>query len=152
MLQGTPTIKEAKAFKQILSEFSRVAGTKVSLTKSKIFFFNTDISIQRNISRILGIQIDHLPSKYLGMPLTDKPLSKEVWESVTNKLKDKVSTWTRRSLNLAGRLVLTKVVLQTIPIYMFSALLLQTGVLQQIRNIQRDFIWGKGEEKRNGLW
>ena len=54
MLQGTPTVKEAKAFKQILSEFARSAGREVSLTKSKIFFFNTNIAIQRNISRILG--------------------------------------------------------------------------------------------------
>eukprot|EP00253_Pinus_taeda_P017267 PITA_17267 len=28
MLQGTPTVKEAKAFKQILSEFARAAGTE----------------------------------------------------------------------------------------------------------------------------
>eukprot|EP00253_Pinus_taeda_P011499 PITA_11499 len=91
---------------------------------------------------------DHLPSKYLGIPLTDKPLSKEVWETVTNQLKDKFSKWTSRSLNLTGMLVLTKAVLQTIPIYMFSALLVPKGVLQQIKNIQRDFLWGKGEEKK----
>jgi len=54
MLQGTPTVKEAKAFKQILSDFASAAGIEVSLTKSKILFFNTDTSIQRNISRILG--------------------------------------------------------------------------------------------------
>jgi len=105
-----------------------VAGTEVSLTKSKVFFFNTDISIQRNLSRILGFQRDHLPSKYLGMPLTDKSLSKEVWEPVTNKMKDKVSNWTIRSLNLAGRLVLTKAILQTILIFMFSVLPIPMGV------------------------
>ena len=33
MLQGTLTVKEAKAFKQILNEFSMAAGTEVSLTK-----------------------------------------------------------------------------------------------------------------------
>lgn len=43
MLQGIPTVKEAKAFKQILNEFSMAAGTEVSLSKSKIFFFNIDI-------------------------------------------------------------------------------------------------------------
>lgn len=124
------------------------ASTEVSLTKSKVFFFNTDISIQRNLSRILGFQRDILPSKYLGIPLIDRPLSKNIWESVKNKLKDKVNKWTSRSSNLAGRLVLTKVVLQTIPIYMLSSLLAPTGVLQQIGNIKKDFLWGKGEEKK----
>ena len=111
------------------------AGTKVSLNKSKVFFFNTNIAIQRNIARILGFQRDHFPSKYLGIPLTNKPLSREVWEPVTNKLQDKIKKWTSRSLNLAGRLVLTKVVLQTIPIFMFSTLPAPKGVIQHIRNI-----------------
>lgn len=33
MLQGTPTVKEAKAFKQILNDFVMDAGSEVSLTK-----------------------------------------------------------------------------------------------------------------------
>jgi len=144
MLHGTPTVKKAKAFKQILHDFAMVAGTEVSLTKSKVFLFNTNIAIQRNLSRILGFQRDHLPSKYLGMPLTDKPLSKEVWEPVTNKLKEKFSRWTNKSLNLAGRLVLTKAVLQTIPIYMFLTLPVPKGVLQLIRNIQGGKKMGSG--------
>ena len=148
MLQGTPTVKEAKAFKQILHEFAMAVGTEVSLTKSKIFFFNTDISIQRNLSRILGFQRDSLPSKYLGVPLTDKPLHNDILEPVLNKLKDKVSKWTNRALNLVGRLTLTKAILQTIPIYMLSAISTPSGVSIQIRNIQRDFLWGKGEEKK----
>eukprot|EP00253_Pinus_taeda_P030987 PITA_30987 len=120
MLQGIPTVKEAKALKQILYEFSLVAG----------------------------FQRDSLPSKYLGVPLTDKSLRKDIWEAVKNKLKDKVNKWTSRSLNLVGRLVLTKAVLQTIPIFMFSALPTPSGILQQIRNIQRDFLSGKGEDKK----
>lgn len=78
MLQGTPTVKEAKEFKQILSEFVRAAGTVVSLTKSKIFFSNTNISIQRNLSKILGFQRETLLAKYLGVPLTDKLLHKDI--------------------------------------------------------------------------
>jgi len=148
MLKGIPTVKEAKAFKKILYEFAMVARTKVSISKSKIFFFNTDILIQRDLSKILGFQRDSLPSKYLGVPLTDKLLNKDIWEFVTNKLKDKVNKWTRKALNLIGRLVLTKEILQTIPIYMLSALPAPKGVLQQIRNIQRDFLWGKREEKK----
>eukprot|EP00253_Pinus_taeda_P010385 PITA_10385 len=112
MLQGLPTVTEAKTIKQILNDFAMAASIEVSLNKSKVFFFNTDISIQRNITRILGFQRDQLPSK---------------------------------SLNLVGRLVLTHVVLQAIPIFMFSTLPAPKGVKQQIRSIKRDFLWGKGE-------
>jgi len=75
MLQGIPMIKEALAYKQLLSDFAMATGMEVNLSKSKIFFFNTDIAIQRNISRILGFQREVLPSKYLGVPLTDKPFA-----------------------------------------------------------------------------
>jgi len=61
-------------------------GTEVSQNKSKVFFFNTNIAIQRHITRILGFQRDQLPSKYLGIPLIDKALSRQIWEPVLNKL------------------------------------------------------------------
>jgi len=140
MLHGTPIVTESKAFKQILSEFAREVGTEVSLTKSNIFFFNTDISIQINLSRILGFQRESLPVKYLGVPLTDKLLHKDIWEPVLNKLKDKIRKWTNKALNLAGRFVLTKAVLQSIPIYMLSTIPTPFGVMTDIRNIQRDFL------------
>eukprot|EP00253_Pinus_taeda_P004094 PITA_04094 len=94
LLQGIPTVKEAKAFKQILNDFVMAADTEVSLDKSKVFLFNTDIAIQRNLTKILGFQRDQLPSKYLGMPLTDKPLNRGVWEPIINKLQDRVRDWT----------------------------------------------------------
>jgi len=86
MLQATPTVKEALTYKQIINNFAMVSGTEVSLTKSKILFFYIDIAIQRYISRILYFQGDMPPSKYLGVPLIEKTLSKVVWERVANKL------------------------------------------------------------------
>ena len=96
----------------------------------------------------MGFQRDFLPSKYLGVPLTAKPLHKSIWELVINKMEEKIRNWTIRSLNLAGRLVPTNVVLQSIPIFMLSALPTPKGVLQQFRTIQRDFLWGKGENRK----
>lgn len=148
MLQGIPTVKEDLAYKQILNDFAMASGMEVNLSNSKIFFFNTNISIQRNISRILGFQRESLPSKYLGVPLTAKPLHKGILEPVINKLQDKIRKWTMRSLNLVGRLVLTNAILQSIPVFMLSALPALKGFLQLFRTIQRDFLWGKGEERK----
>eukprot|EP00253_Pinus_taeda_P028390 PITA_28390 len=145
---GIRKVKEPLAYKQIFSDFAMASGMEVNLSKSKIFFFNTNVAIQRNISRIMGFQRDSLPSKYLGVPLTAKPLHKSIWEPMISKLQDKTRKWTMRSLNLAGRLVLTKAVLQSIPIFMLSAIPAPKGVQHQLRNIQRDFLWGKGEEKK----
>lgn len=56
-------VKEASAFKEILSDFALATSTYVSLDKLKVFFFNTDIAIQRNLTRILGFQRDQLLCK-----------------------------------------------------------------------------------------
>ena len=71
-------VKEALAYKHILFDFSMAIGMELNLSKSNIFFFNTNIAIQKNISRILGFQRDVLPSKYLGVPPTNKPLLKGI--------------------------------------------------------------------------
>eukprot|EP00253_Pinus_taeda_P008422 PITA_08422 len=42
----------------------------------------------------------------------------------------------------------TEVVLQAIPIFMFVAIPTPQDIKQQIRNIQRDFLWGRGEEEK----
>eukprot|EP00253_Pinus_taeda_P035804 PITA_35804 len=145
---GIPTLKEALTYKQILNDFAKATGMEVNLSKSKVFFFNTHIAIQRNVSRILGFQRESLPSMYLGVPLTAKPRHKSIWDPLATDMQDKVGKWTNRDLNLAGRLVLTKAVLQAIPIFMLSALPAPIGVLQQFWNIQRDFLWGKEETRK----
>lgn len=84
----------------------------------------------------------------MGVPLTAKPMHKNIWEPLINKMQDKVRKWTIRSLNFAGRLVLTKAVLQSILVFMLSALPAPKGVLQQFINIQRDFLWGKEDTRK----
>eukprot|EP00253_Pinus_taeda_P006789 PITA_06789 len=79
---------------------------------------------------------------------SDKPMCKSIWESMLNKIRDKIKKWTYRALNLAGRLVLTKALLQSIPIFFLSTLTSPKGVLQQLRNIQRDFLRVKEETKK----
>eukprot|EP00253_Pinus_taeda_P019743 PITA_19743 len=120
MLQGIPTVKEATTYKQILNDFARA----------------------------IGFQRDSLPSKYLGVPLTAKPMQKSIWEPLINRMQDKVRKWTIRALNLTDRLVLAKAVLQSIPVFMLSTLPAPKGVLQRFRNIQRDFLWGKEETRK----
>lgn len=76
MLHGTPTVKEALAFRNILDVFSQASGMEINFSKSTIFFFNTNQAIQSHLACLLGFRIGSLPSKYLGAPLTLKPWQK----------------------------------------------------------------------------
>jgi hypothetical protein len=88
LLHGMPTVKEAKAYKRILDEFGEASGAEINQYKSMIFFFNTNPAIQRNLANILGFERKSLPTKYLGIPLTDKVYKLSTWEGIVNKLQE----------------------------------------------------------------
>lgn len=76
MLHGTPSVKEVMRYKSLLNLFNKASGMELNLSKSSIFFFNTHLAFQKNLSTILGFKRYNLPSRYLGVPLTDKPWQK----------------------------------------------------------------------------
>jgi hypothetical protein len=106
-----------------------------------IYFFNTNPAIQRNLANILGFERKMLPTKYLGIPLMDRAGKKETVGRSDQQVAGEGKKWTYRTLNLAGRLILNKEVLQEISMYMMSVFPAPKGILQKIRAIQRDFLW-----------
>ena len=78
-------------------------------------------------------------------------MHKSICEPLINRMQGKVKKWTIRALNLTDKLVLTKVVLQFIPVFMLLAVPAPKGVLQQFKNIQRDFLWAKESRKKWAL-
>jgi hypothetical protein len=135
LLHGTPTIKEAKAYKKKLEEFGEASRAEINHSKSMIYFFNTNPAIQRNLANILGFEQKTLPTKYLGVPLIDMVCRNITWEGFINKPHERVENWTYKTLNLAGQLILTKLILQAIPTYLMSVFLGPKGILQKIRAI-----------------
>eukprot|EP00253_Pinus_taeda_P007163 PITA_07163 len=142
MIFGHSSIQEARSLNSLLTNFSVASGACINRIKSQIFFFNTHLSIQRAIARILGFSIASLPSKYLGAPLLDSAQKHSSWTSLLERLEARLSLWTHRSLNMASRLVLIKAVLQSMPLYLFSILAAPKWVLKAIKNLQRNFLWG----------
>lgn len=135
MLFGHPSSQEAKAFKSLLSLFSDT-DTSINASKSQLFFFNTPVTAQRSITRILGFTIATLPSKYLGAPLLDSTIKHASWRTLLDKLESRLSYWTFCSLNMAERLILIKSILQAMPLYLFSILAAPKWALKAIRNLQ----------------
>lgn len=148
MLMGSPTVKEARTLNKVLSTFMEASGMEINLTKSKLFFFNTSIPVQRNLSKILKIQRNSLPTKYLGIPLLEYALKAANWEDLLDKMRLRLSSWTHRALNMASRLVLVKSMLQIMPTYMLSTFAVAKSVYKSIRNIQQFFLQNGDSKKR----
>jgi hypothetical protein len=81
MMMGSPTAKEAQKINCILKDFCDASDSSISLENSQIFFFNTPLSIQNHITRLLGFSWSSLSSNYLGVPLINNS-----YDSLINSL------------------------------------------------------------------
>eukprot|EP00253_Pinus_taeda_P011292 PITA_11292 len=148
MLFGEPTVKEVRQLKKILDLFTEASGLEINRDKSCVFIFNTMEQIKTHLIRLLGFKRGELPTKYLGnlLDFTSKRLKN--WQGVLDKLRNRVVNWAFRTLNMAGRIVLVKSVLQAIPIYPLSIMAAHLGICSKIREIMRKFIWGGANHQK----
>jgi hypothetical protein len=141
LLLNSPTAQEAQKLNSILADFIEASGMSLNLDKSKLYFFNTPPSVQRHISRLLGIPRSSLPSNYLGIPLSGAATSNISWDNLLLSISNRLSNWTFGPLNIASRLVLLKPILQALPTYLFTALAAPKKFITAIRSLQRNFLW-----------
>ena len=130
-LMGLATINEARNFRMILNTYLKASGQKINEGKSSIYFFNTPQSIQLRIARILRFQVGTLPLIYLGVPLALGTQLKYYWQGLLDKFRNRVNHWTHRWLSSAGRVILLKTVVQSLPICRCLVKTPPTGVMKE---------------------
>ena len=112
-----------------------------------MYFIKTPIPRQNKIANILGCSIGSFPSTYLGLPLGLKVLD-SFWEDLINKFSKKLVGWKGNILSQAGKLILLKSCLQSIPTYALSLFRIPMKFAESIDKIQRKFLWTGTEEKK----
>ena len=105
-LFGESSIMEVEDWKSILCNYEESSGQQINYYKSKIYFFNTDTSLQRKIRNILGCQLLNLLDTYLGLPLTTKEVTNEFWNTIVERIQKKLARWKGKILSNVGKLQL----------------------------------------------
>ncbi|XP_015945602.1 uncharacterized protein LOC107470706 [Arachis duranensis] len=103
-----------------------------------------------NMCSLLGCKEAKLPVRYLGIPLGANPRLVKTWKPIIDKVEEKLSLWKAKVLNKAGKLVLIKSVLNSLPVYYLSLYKMPKAVAEKLISLQRRFLWSK-EEDRNGI-
>ena len=148
LLLGGASPATAKKFKKELDIYTDISGSMISLAKSKIYGWNITPREMHEISKILGIEGITIweEFKYLGVPLI-KPNPKAThWNNMIERIKNRIHSWGANWLNIAGKLVLIKAVLTSIPIYQSALLLAPRSVIQKIEVMIRQFVWEGGKK------
>ena len=131
----------AKTIKEVLAKFCDESGQLVSMDKSRVYFSpNTREDIKDRICFSLGIQATNCLGKYLGMPLKHKGAARSQYNYIAERMLSKLAGWKARFLSFAGRCVLVKSVLTTIPNYVMQGTVLPVHLCEKIDKISRDFL------------
>ena len=80
----------------------------------------------------LQCKLLELPTTYLGVPLGANMRRLSAWQPIIDRIKSRLSTWKANCISRAGRLVLIKAVLNSLPIYYLSIFKMPKKVIAEI--------------------
>lgn len=152
LLLGAASIHSARKFKEALDEYCIESGSSLNKGKCHIYCWNTPPSLITSIWRCLGFVAtkDWTSFKYLGLPIFLKRPYRRDWLPQVEKFKIRLQAWGINWLNMAGKTILIKYVLSSLPLFQFSALLAPNGILQKMEKHLRYFFFGKGVKTMKG--
>lgn len=133
--------KSVMGIKSVLQGFQLLSGLKINFNKSSLYGIGQNQETLKGWADILGCEIGGDSFVYLGMEVLKPPNSVRYWDPLLNKVKKKLASWKSKSISMAGRTVLLKVVLDSLPIYWMSLQKVPKSVVQKIDTLRRSFLW-----------
>jgi hypothetical protein len=95
-----------------------MSGQKVSTEKTRILFSRTvDVRTRGELINISGFKETKELGKYLGVPLTGKAPKRRDFNYLVDQVKNKLASWKAKQLSFAGRVTLSKSVIEAVPIF-----------------------------------
>ncbi|RVX03217.1 LINE-1 reverse transcriptase-like [Vitis vinifera] len=131
----------------ILFWFEAASGLRINLAKSEVIPVG-EVEEVEMMAAELGCRVGSLPTVYLGLPLGAPNKASSVWDGVEERLRRRLALWKRQYISKGGRITLIKSTLASMPMYQMSLFRLPKLVARRLEKLQRDFLWGGGNQER----
>lgn len=126
----------------ILKQYEEASGQKINLLKSSITFSSkTPIEVRQRVKECLQIQNEGGVGKYLGLPEHFGRRKRDIFASIMDKIRQRSHNWSAKYLSGAGKQVLLKDVLSSMPSYAITCFKLHKSLCKQIQAIFTRFWW-----------
>lgn len=133
----------------ILNRFSVLTEQKVNLAKSQVILSkNCPTYTKEQCSLALNIQAKNTFGKFLGFSIFHKKPINNEFQYIIKIMWNRMTGWKFNMLNMAGKLVLAKATLDSIPLHVMNYIKIPKGVSKAMDKVTRDFFWGSSEEKK----
>ncbi|KAK1308794.1 hypothetical protein QJS10_CPA09g01415 [Acorus calamus] len=130
-----PDVHVIYGLRFILWCFSLLSGLNINFVKSSLIPINVGDDNLREMANILGCRIEHMPCRYLGLPLMTRKLSYRDWQPVINRIERRSEGCQGRLLSQGDKLVLLQAM------FFLSIFRAPKGVLARMETIRRCFFW-----------
>jgi hypothetical protein len=136
-------LDETHQLMRILKTYEDASEQEINLTKSGVFFSrNLSIAAQQDLSKIMGVRHVLGTGNYLGLPSMIGRKKKDIFAYMKDRMWKRINSWRGRALSRAGKEVMIKSILQTIPSYVMSVYLLPESTIKEIERMMNSFWWG----------
>lgn len=140
--------REARQLANIIEQFGKFSGKAINCEKSALTLSpKVPGHVKNEISNILQIKRMALQEKYLGVPLLLQTSKTESFKPLLDKFKDRLDVWKPKFLNGPGRKIMNQSVLGALATHHMSVFPMPKQLMDKMDAIQRDFWWGKEENK-----
>ena len=129
---------------ELINEFSKVAGYKISTQKSIVFLYTNNEKSEREIKESIPFTITTKIIKYLGinLPKETKEVYTENYKTLMKEIKEDINRWRNIPCSWVGRINIVKTILPN-TIYRFRAIptKLPMEVFTELEQKISQFIW-----------
>ncbi|KAK4392149.1 hypothetical protein Sango_1992700 [Sesamum angolense] len=103
------TVDAARSILEVLRCFGRAAGQEINFNKSSVVFSrNTPSALREGIQGTLQIRVENRHDLYLGLPSAVGKSRRSVFQSIRDRVWNRICGWNERNLSQAGKEVLIK--------------------------------------------
>ncbi|CAA7018096.1 unnamed protein product, partial [Microthlaspi erraticum] len=141
------------ALLSVIRTYENASGQCINPTKSSVTFSSkTPSEVKALVKSSLGIEKEGGVGKYLGLPEHFGRCKKDIFTGIVDKVRKKAHSWTSGFLSGAGKQVLLKSVLSTMPSYAMSCFKLPKSLCKRLQTALTRFWWDDKPDKRKMSW
>ena len=147
------SIVEWARLQAVLEGYKRASGQKLNREKTSIFFSrNTKVEAKSLILSAAGVNSTTRYEKYLGLPALVVWSKASSFTVLKGKIWERMNGWKKKFLSQAGKEILLKAVIQSIPTFTISVFLLPKGLCRDISSMMSRFWWGHKDNLSRMAW